>query len=68
MKDGREEQVVQRFPNRCPYCDNEVSYEGINLKTGENEVVCPVCQRTYIKVIFDESNSLSSNRRERGDG
>ena len=51
MKRKLEEQVVQEFPYRCPYCDQEVSYEKIKLKVGENEIECPSCQRAYIKVV-----------------
>ena len=49
-----EEQIVQKFPYRCPYCDQIVSYDQSNLKAGENEVRCPFCRKTYIKVITDD--------------
>jgi rubrerythrin len=45
------EQVIQKFPYRCPYCDQSVSYENYILKVGENEIQCPSCKRIYIKVI-----------------
>ena len=51
MKKIVEDQVVQEFPYRCPYCDQEVSYEKIKLKAGENEIECPFCQKKYIKVV-----------------
>ena len=51
MKKKLEEQVVQKFPHRCPYCDAIVSYEKVDLKTGENEIVCLSCKKTYIKVV-----------------
>ena len=46
-----EEQVVQKFPYRCPYCDQIVSYEKYDLKLGENEIECPSCKKKYIKVV-----------------
>ena len=48
---GLDEQRVQRFPHRCPYCDQLISYEAFDLKEGENPIQCPSCQKTYIKVI-----------------
>lgn len=48
-----EEQIVQEFPHRCPYCDQVVSYEKFELRTGENEIECPSCKKKYIKVVHD---------------
>ncbi|MBM4307497.1 MAG: hypothetical protein FJ115_00715 [Deltaproteobacteria bacterium] len=50
MKKKLEEQIVQEFPHRCPYCDQVVSYEDIQLKEGENEIECPSCKRKYIYI------------------
>jgi len=50
-----EGQVIQRFPYRYPYCDHTVSYDQFDLKVGENEIQCPSCQKTYIKIV---SNAL----------
>ncbi len=55
MRKGLEEQVVQEFPYRCPYCNQEVSYEKVDLKVGENEIECPSCKKEYIKVVSDIS-------------
>ena len=55
MKKKSEEQIVQKLPYRCPYCDKPVSYDQIDLKMGENEVKCPSCKRTYIKIVPDSS-------------
>jgi len=55
MKKKLKEQVVQKFPYRCPYCDQPVSYDQFNLKLGENKIQCPSCKRKYIKVVFDGS-------------
>ncbi len=55
MKRKLEEQIVEEFPYRCPYCDQEVSYEKIKLKVGENEIECPSCKKEYIKVVSDIS-------------
>jgi uncharacterized Zn-finger protein len=46
-----EEKVNQKFPYRCPYCDQTISYDQFDLKAGENEIQCPSCQKTYIKVV-----------------
>jgi hypothetical protein len=48
-----EEQVVQRLPYRCPYCDQLISYDQFNLMIGENKVKCPSCKKKYIKVVSD---------------
>jgi ribosomal protein L37AE/L43A len=50
---GIEEQLVQKFPHRCPYCDQSVSYDQFDLKPGENEIQCPSCKKTYIRVVSD---------------
>jgi len=55
MKKRLEGQVVQEFPYRCPYCDQEVSYEKIKLRVGENVIECPSCKKKYIKVVADGS-------------
>ncbi len=48
-----EEQVVQKFPYRCPYCDQPISYDPFDLKVGENEIQCFSCKKIYIKVVSD---------------
>ena len=48
-----EEQIVQRFSHRCPYCDETLVYAGMDLKTGENEIVCPSCRRVFVKVVSE---------------
>jgi hypothetical protein len=48
-----EEQVVQKFPHRCPYCDQPLSYDQFDLKRGENEIQCLSCKKFYIKVVLD---------------
>jgi hypothetical protein len=62
------EQVIQKFPHRCPYCDEVVSYDAFNLRAGENEIECPSCKRVYIKVISDslERPAKLSSHRENG--
>lgn len=50
MKKRSEEQVVQKFPHRCPYCDQIISYDEIELKRGENEIECPSCRKIYIYI------------------
>jgi len=53
MKKELEEQVVQNFPRRCPYCDQPISYDQFDLRDGENEIRCPSCRKIYIKVVGD---------------
>ena len=53
MKSKLEEQVVQKFPLRCPYCDQPISYDQLDLREGENEIRCPSCKKIYIKVVGD---------------
>lgn len=48
-----EEQVVQKFAYRCPYCDQIVSYDQFDLKIGENEIECSSYKKIYIKVFPD---------------
>lgn len=48
-----QEYVVQRFPCRCPYCDQIISYDQYELKVGENEIECPKCKKVYIKIVAD---------------
>lgn len=53
-KKGLKEQLVQKFPHGCPYCDRAVSYDQFELKAGENEIRCPSCKKIYVKVILDD--------------
>ena len=53
MKSELEEQVVQKFPHRCPYCDQPISYDQFDLRDGENEIRCASCKKIYIKVVGD---------------
>jgi rubrerythrin len=46
-----EEQLVQKFSYRCPYCNEPISYDQFNLKVGENDIQCPSCKKIYIKVV-----------------
>jgi len=64
-KNEFDEQLVQRFPHRCPYCDQPISYDQFDLKVGENEVECFSCKKMFIKVIvpsFTESGFKSKRR------
>ena len=58
MKKKLEEQVVQKFPHRCPYCDQPISYDQFDLRDGENEIRCPFCKKIYIKVVSEEKSEL----------
>jgi hypothetical protein len=53
MKEKVDEQIVQSFPCRCPYCDQPVSYDHIALREGENSIPCPSCNKVFIKVVSD---------------
>src|SRR5512139_1180729 len=59
-----EEQVVQKFPHLCPYCDRPISYDQFALKRGENRIQCPSCRKTYIKMIGEASRE-GTNRAKR---
>jgi NAD-dependent SIR2 family protein deacetylase len=59
MKKELKEQMIQKFPYRCPYCEQPVSYDRLDIKIGENEIRCPSCKKKYIKVVFDGSPSPS---------
>ena len=61
MKKGCDDQIVQSFPHRCPYCDQSVSYDQFDLKKGENPIRCPSCDRIFIKVV---SNLLEEGESE----
>jgi DNA-directed RNA polymerase subunit RPC12/RpoP len=61
MSGKLEGQIVQKLPYRCPYCDQLVSYDQIDLKEGENEIRCPSCKEKYIKVVLGISPSPSSS-------
>lgn len=65
MKKELREMVVQRFPHRCPYCDQPLSYESYSLKVGENEIVCPFCKKKFIKVVFKGPPSFPKNKKDR---
>jgi rubrerythrin len=58
MKKKLEEQLIQKFPYRCPYCDQPISYEDLSLEMGENKIQCPSCKKMYIKVVSEEKNEL----------
>ena len=53
MKKKFEEQIVQKLPYRCPYCDQPITYDQFNLKVGENKIQCPSCEKVYIKVVSE---------------
>jgi hypothetical protein len=55
MEQKVEDQVIQEFPHRCPYCDEPISYDHFDLREGENEILCPSCKRIYIKVVSADS-------------
>jgi hypothetical protein len=46
-----EEFVVQKFESRCPYCDQPISYDPVDLKAGENPISCPSCQKVFFKIV-----------------
>ncbi len=68
MNEEVEERLVQEFPHRCPYCDEPVSYDQLDLKVGENEIQCFSCKKTYIKVVtpsFPEEGHRSGQSKGR---
>jgi len=56
-----EEQVIQKFSYRCPYCDQPICYDQFDLKAGENKIQCPYCKKIYIKVVSDLCGEGESN-------
>jgi hypothetical protein len=58
-----EEQLVQKFPYRCPYCDQAISYNQFDLKVGENEIQCFSCKKIYIKVVLNSHDKKSWSAR-----
>jgi ATP-dependent DNA helicase RecG len=57
-----EEQIVQKFPSRCPYCDQPISYDQLNLKIGENKIQCPSCKKVYIKIVSNPDGGKESGK------
>jgi len=53
MERESEEQAVEKFPHRCPYCDQPISYDQFDLRRGENRIQCSSCQKIFIKVVSD---------------
>ena len=58
MNSKLEEQVIQKFPHRCPYCDHSISYDQFDLKEGEHEIRCPSCKKIFIKVVGDSFEDI----------
>lgn len=44
------EQVLDRFPRRCPYCNEVLPDQGELLEGNERKEVCPHCGRVFIRV------------------
>jgi hypothetical protein len=60
-----EEQVIQKFSQGCPYCDQPIAYEQFELKVGENEVQCFSCKKIFIKVVTPSVNEGGLRSRQR---
>ena len=63
-----EERIMQRFPRRCPYCD-EVLPEGSAPAGKTTEVACPHCGKVFIRVPWEEASGpgnkkISERKRE----
>lgn len=65
MKKQLQEMVIQKFPYRCPYCDQVLSYEAYSLSVGDNEILCLFCKKKFIKVIFKDTQIFQKQRRNR---
>ena len=61
MKHILEEKVIQTFPHRCPYCDQPISYDQFDLKTGENHIKCSSCKKEYIRIVSDSPEELQKS-------
>ena len=55
-----EEQLIQKFPHRCPYCDQPISYNEFDLKVGEHVIQCFSCKKTFIKVVLNSDEERGS--------
>ncbi len=60
-----EEKTIQKFPHRCPYCNQTISYDFFDLKIGENDIQCPSCRSNFIKLVSDSFDERESHKRER---
>ncbi len=43
------EQILEKYPRRCPYCDG-ILPDRDPPEEGEKEEVCPHCGRAFIRV------------------
>jgi hypothetical protein len=53
MDSRSKEILIQSWPHRCPYCDEVISYDAYSLDEGENRIVCPSCEKAFIKIVSD---------------
>jgi len=57
-----EEFVVQQLEPRCPYCDQPISYDRVDLRAGENPITCPSCQKVFFKIISPSNTKGKAKR------
>ncbi len=52
-----EEQVVQKLPRRCPYCDGVLEKDPA-MDGKKSEEICPHCGRIIVRLSWEEAVRL----------
>jgi transposase-like protein len=61
-----EEQIVQKFPRRCPYCERELVEDGSLAKRGREEQICPHCGKVFVRLSWEEAAKLGEEMKKHG--
>jgi DNA-directed RNA polymerase subunit RPC12/RpoP len=54
-----EEQVIQKLPRRCPYCDEVLPEKEITTGEEVEEEMCPYCGRVFVRLSLEEASRLA---------
>ena len=57
-----EEQVVQKLPRRCPYCDKVLPEKEIPAGAEMREEMCPHCGRAFVRMSLEEAAHLAGEK------
>jgi hypothetical protein len=58
----KDEQVVEKFPRRCPYCDEILPRPNLpDRETRELRETCPFCDRVFVRVHIPWDDFLGSD-------
>lgn len=52
-----EEQIIQKLPRRCPYCDR-ILKDDFERKGERVEEICPYCGRVIVRLSWEEAVRL----------